>query len=667
LQNKDGADLGIIRSLQEKGNEIKLYPNSKTFKYRNLKFSQNGQCICLFGDNVTNFEASNGKMIWSSPAHDYPDAEKAFSNSISFSPSGAAIIEVRKLRTIREGFGYNSIIRDSRTGRIVSTQVNHNNGPQAEFSPDGRWIAAGTRNSLKIENWIELDSDVPEWFADFAEVYSGFRRRAVGNFAIGIQPDERLSKLSEILSKIKNNNDNLSSVVKWLVSTSHDRTQSPYSSIKISDKQHFLNNKNVFKEPSRVILEGLLVDTMPNSVQSGTELSTKEGIWNVKFPSTSLSGIFSRRNVRLKGETYRGPGKPEISIKDWGDIEDLPVEGEVILVSSTKIKGQKRQALDIKTSDGFILKLILDFNITKDSESILQKLVGKQLMVFSRLAEDRGNKYKVFNPMDIISDGLPLSYQLDESTPENQAQSFHNSIKTNGETQNVNGTATFFGYYPGEGYRTGFYLLEITMHRGEKVGLIVSRADNTEIQSNVMEGLVGKKISASGRGFKLFARPQILIQSLNDLKVVESDGRLTSPWENLILSDLLKTLSEGKMERVLGKFLGFESTKNEGIYIFKLQLENGLKIDRFVNLSVIKDLSGEKLFSFVGKRIEIFGERNTRSLLEGKYVYPVQVKDARDIKVIHFPESAAQSIPQNSSGKSSNSRDTTRFESANQF
>lgn len=697
LQNKDGADLGIIRSLQEKGNEIKLYPNSKTLKYRNLKFSQNGQYICLYGDEISTFEASNGKMIWSKSGNDVTIAPQnnntsglslagGFSNAIFFNPAGTVFVEIRKAPvqtpllpgmpiSSNSGGHYYSIIRDASNGVVLSTRLNHNDNPQAEFSPNGKWIAAGTRNSLKLESWIELDDDIPEWFADFAEVYSGFRRGGEGNSFTGIQPEERISNLSEILNKIQNNNDTLSHVVKWLTSTERDRTQSPYSLRKVSDEHNPINDKHVFEDFPHVKLEGSFIEPLYYWDESGAKLRTKDGIWSVKLPSTSLSGIFSHRNVRFKGEVHRGPENPVITIKDWGDIEDLPVEGEVILVSPSKSKKQKRLLLHLKKSDGNVLKILLDFNITNSSETILKKLVGRKILVFSRDSENRSSKYihKILNPMDISFNGLPLGYQLDESSPEFQTQSFYNSIQPNGEIQSVHGTASFFCHYPsGElELRTGFYSLETTMNSGEKVGLIISQTDKSfdkdYLYRDVLENLVGKKISARGRGFKLFGRPQILIQSLKDLKVIEGDGKLSNPCENVIFSELLRTFSGYNMQRVVGRVLRFEPTNKEGLCVLDLQPQNGSITKVAVNLSVIKDLSEAKLSSLVGKQIAIFGERTKSLSADGKNVYSVQVKDARDIKVIKLPESATESIPQNYLGKSGNSRDTTRFESANQF
>jgi hypothetical protein len=235
--------------------------------------------------------------------------------------------------------------------------------------------------------------------------------------------------------------------------------------------------------------------------------------------------------------------------------------------------------------------------------SDLERIQGKAISIFP-------NNATVINPMDVLVDGVPWGYFIgSEVAP--QTPFWNDFTRTNGEVQSVVGLAKkcfdYDGFY-------GFQLLELTLDSGAKLGVIMKKlqSDGSDVLDEAFRSLVGKKIVARGRGLKLLGRPQLFIESLQDLRVENDKGDLVNPWMEAMLQKFTIRFQSFEMVTRVGTIARFEAENQDGTRLFELVLENGGKVNISLHESILQTSSDDKLEKFVGKKVTAIGRKLSR-------------------------------------------------------
>jgi hypothetical protein len=435
--------------------------------------------------------------------------------------------------------------------------------------------------------------------------------------------------LEEILKKIQNNKDALSTAVRWIASPSHKRTISPYSTINSSTINSTVNSLHDFSDSNqKLVFQGIFNSerrswgTEKDSTEFDGIISDNEGgffIRNLGFP---LRVLLQDRKVSIKGRradsmpiprlfkqdqhynsvNFETKYKSSLVVDNWNEVEELPLTGVVNRVWAAKGRS-KKVFLELKVSEA--VKKEIEFASNSGiSMSDLEKIQGTAISVFPN------DMYYplIHNPMDVFVDGVPWGYSIGSevapSTP-----FWQDFIQTNGAVQSVVGLASkYFDYSRHRGrYDTpGFQLLELTLDSGAKLGLILMVPSKEDPPAIAFSALVGKKIVARGRGLKLRGRPQLFIESLQDIRVENDKGELV-PWLDAILQEFTIRFQSYEMVTRMGTIARFEAENQDGTRLFELVLENGGKVNISLHESILQTSSDDLLAKFVGKKVTAIG------------------------------------------------------------
>lgn len=277
----DGSRLAMANS----GSDSALIFDLKADKILSLRFRHlSGVWWTEFskaGDKIATSSLDGTARIWDSasglPLIEPIRHDKRVDRAI-FSPDGRHL-----LTASLDGV---SRVWDVTTGKPVSDPIKQESGVPngefnehgryittvADFSPDGRFIAAGGYGGkVIIRDWVPMSLPAPSYLADLAEIIGGYK---VGESGMTELNDDILRKLEAARKSADEQKGALSDWVKWLLSDWEGRKISPLSNVTIDEWVHENASKRM---PSATETAWSLV---PNDPALMVQLAGEVSVWD---------------------------------------------------------------------------------------------------------------------------------------------------------------------------------------------------------------------------------------------------------------------------------------------------------------------------------------------------------------------------------------------------